>query len=115
MRSIVSLDRGSLGSMIRRLRNQPVYITLDLDVMDPNLLPGVGTPEPGGFSFREFISLLKKLQTLHVVGFDIVELTPDYDPTQVSSVTASVILREMILAFCFKKDVERANGRRRNA
>ncbi len=80
-----------------------VYISLDLDVMDPGLLPGVGAPEPGGLTFQEFISLLKKLQTLHVIGFDIVELTPDYDPTQVSSVTASVILREMILAFCPNK------------
>jgi agmatinase len=88
--------------MIKRLRNQPVYITLDLDVIDPSLLSGVGTPEPGGFSFKELISLLKKLQSLHVIGFDMVELTPDYDPTQISSVTASVILREMILAFCLK-------------
>jgi len=102
MKSIVSLDSSSLSSMIKRLRNQPIYITLDLDVIDPSLLPGVGTPEPGGLTFQEIISLLKKLQTLHVVGFDIVELTPDYDPTQVSSITASVILREMILAFCFK-------------
>jgi agmatinase len=103
MKSIVSLEPGSLSSMTKRLRNQPVYITLDLDVIDPSLIPGVGTPEPGGLIFQEFILLLKKLQTLHVVGFDIVELTPDYDPTQVSSVTASVILREMILAFCLEK------------
>jgi len=103
MKSIVSLDPGSLSSMIKRLRNQPVYITFDLDVIDPSLMPGVGTPEPGGLTFPEFILLLKKLQALDVVGFDIVELTPDYDPTQVSSVTASVILREMILAFCLEK------------
>lgn len=103
MKSIVSLEPGSLSSMTKRLRNQPVYITFDLDVIDPSLIPGVGTPEPGGLTFQESILLLKKLQTLHVVGFDIVELTPDYDPTQVSSVTASVILREMILAFCFEK------------
>ena len=102
MKSIVSLEPGSLSSMTKRLRNQPVYITFDLDVIDPSLIPGVGTPEPGGLTFQEFILLLKKLQTLHVVGFDIVELTPDYDPTQVSSVTASVILREMILAFCLE-------------
>jgi len=103
MKSIVSIEAGPLSSMIKRLRNQPVYITLDLDVFDPSLLPGVGTPEPGGITFPEFIFLLKKLQVLHVVGFDIVELTPDYDPTQISSITASVILREMILAFCFEK------------
>jgi agmatinase len=112
MGSIVSLDRGSLNSMIKRLRNQPVYVTLDLDVIDPSLVPGVGTPEPGGFTFQEFIFLLKKLQTLPVIGFDIVELTPDYDATQVSSVTASIILREMILAFFFKKELKRG---RKNA
>jgi agmatinase len=103
MKSIVSLESVSLNSMVKRLRNQPVYITLDLDVFDPSLMPGVGTPEPGGLTFPEFIFLLKKLQALRVVGFDIVELTPDYDPTQISSVTASVILREMILALCLGK------------
>lgn len=114
IKSIISLEPASLNSMIRRLRNKPVYITLDLDVIDPSLLPGVGTPEPGGLTFQEFISLLKKLQTLHVIGFDIVELTPDYDPTQVSSITASVILREMILAFCLKKDGKRIQKGRKN-
>jgi len=103
MKSIVSSDQRSLRAMVRRLRNRPVYITLDLDLFDPSLLPGVGTPEPGGLTFQEFISLLKVLKSLHVIGFDIVELTPDYDPTQISSVTASVILREMILAFGSKK------------
>ena len=100
MKSILSSDQGSLRRMVKQLHNRPVYVTVDLDVMDPGLLPGVGTPEPGGFTFREFISLFKDLQTLRVIGFDITELTPDYDPTQISSVTASVILREMILAFC---------------
>jgi agmatinase len=102
MKSIVSVDQDSPRSMVKRLRNKPVYLSLDLDVIDPSLLPGVGTPEPGGFTFQGFISLLKELQPLHVIGFDMVELTPDYDPTQVSSITASVLLREMILAFCSK-------------
>ena len=100
MKSILSSDQGSLRRMVKQLHNRPVYVTVDLDVMDPGLLPGVGTPEPGGFTFQELISLFKDLQTLRVIGFDITELTPDYDPTQISSVTASVILREMILAFC---------------
>jgi agmatinase len=115
MKSIIPFDPGSLRSMINRLKNQPVYITLDLDVMDPSLLPGVGTPEPGGFTFHEFMSLLKILEALHVVGFDIVELTPDYDPTQISSITASAILREMSLAFCLKKGGDRIKSRRKNA
>jgi agmatinase len=99
MNSIVSFEKRSLRSMVKRLKNQPVYITLDLDVFDPSLLPGVGAPEPGGLTFQEFISLLKELKPIHPIGFDLVELTPDYDPTQVSSITASVILREMILSF----------------
>jgi agmatinase len=98
MKSIVPLDQDSLRSMVKRLRNKPVYVTLDLDVIDPSLLPGVGTPEPGGLTFQGFLSLLKQIQSLRVIGFDMVELTPDYDPTQISSITASVILREMILA-----------------
>ncbi len=100
MKSIFQTDMASLNTMLRRIGRNPVYVSLDLDVLDPSVLPGVGTPEPGGLSFREVISIFKKLQSLRVIGFDIVELTPDYDPTQVSSVTASVILREMILAFC---------------
>ena len=102
LRSIVHPDRDSLRLMVKRIKNHPLYITIDLDVMDPSLLPGVGTPEPGGFTFQGFISILKELEPLHVIGFDLVELTPDYDPTQISSLTASVILREMILAFCPK-------------
>jgi len=100
IKSILFFDPKSLIRMVNRLKHTPVYISLDLDVMDAGLLPGVGTPEPGGFTFQELISLFKGLQPLRVIGFDLVELTPDYDPTQISSVTASVILREMILAFC---------------
>ena len=102
MKSIVPTQQSSLKTSIRRLGKLPVYITLDLDAMDPSLIPGVGTPEPGGLTFETLISILKELRALRVVGFDLVELTPDYDPTQVSSVTASVILREMILAFCHR-------------
>jgi agmatinase len=98
-KSIVPNDPRSLKAMVKRLKNLPVYVTLDLDVIDPGLLPGVGTPEPGGLTFQGLLSLLKELQSLRVVGFDLVELTPDYDPTGVSSVTASVILRELILTF----------------
>ena len=100
LKSLIPLNSRSLRPLVKHLRNRPVYITLDLDVFDPGLLPGVGTPEPGGLTFDRFVSLLKELRPLHVVGFDLVELTPDYDPTQISSITASVILREMILAFC---------------
>ena len=100
MKSIVLTHPNSLRALVKRIGKQPVYVTFDLDAMDPSLMPGVGTPEPGGLTFEALISILKELRPLRVVGFDLVELTPDYDPSQVSSVTASVILREMILAFC---------------
>ncbi len=100
MKSMVPTQPNSLRAMVRRIGKQPVYISFDADVMDPGLVPGVGTPEPGGLTFEGILAIFKELRPLHVVGFDLVELTPDYDPTQVSSVTASVILREMTLAFC---------------
>ena len=100
IKSIVPANHNSLRTMAEHIGKQPVYVSVDLDVIDPGLLPGVGTPEPGGLTFQGFISILKELQRLHVVGFDLVELTPDYDPSQISSVTASVILREMILTLC---------------
>lgn len=102
MKSLISPDMSSLRSLVNRLKGKPIYLSLDLDLFDPSLIPGVGTPEPGGINFQQFISIIKEISKLHVIGFDIVELTPDYDPTQVSSITTSVILREMILAFCLK-------------
>jgi len=98
--SIKSTTQVEINRLTKKLKDKPVYITLDLDVIDPSIIPGVGTPEPGGLTFQEFISLLKRLQCLNVVGFDIVELTPDYDPTQISSIIGAVILREMLLSFC---------------
>jgi len=100
MKSLVPFARSALQSMKQQLKGKPVYISLDLDVLDPGILPGVGTPEPGGLTFQQLISLFTLLKSIEVIGFDMVELTPDYDPSQISSVTASVILREMILAFC---------------
>jgi len=99
-KSIVPLKGRPVENMLKRINGKPVYLSLDLDVIDPGSLPGVGTPEPGGLTFLELLSLLKRLRPLRVIGFDMVELTPDYDPSQISSVTASVLLREMILTFC---------------
>lgn len=77
----------------------PVYVTVDLDVLDPSVFPGTGTPEPGGVSFRELHEALISLRSLNVVGFDLVELSPHYDSSGVSTAVASKLLREMLLAF----------------
>lgn len=76
---------------------RPVYITFDMDVLDPSIVPGVSTPEPDGLSFREVMEYLLGLCGTYVVGADIVELTPDYDPSFVSSICAAKIAREVLI------------------
>lgn len=79
------------------LKEKPVYLTIDLDVFDPSLIAGTGTPEAGGIFFQEYIHLLGELAHLHIVGADVVELAPQIDPTNVSTIVASKILRELLL------------------
>ncbi len=74
----------------------PLYITLDLDFFDPSELPGTGTPEAGGHSFKEWIELLKILKDKTIVGGDIVELSPPIDSTGNSNSFAAKVLRELI-------------------
>jgi agmatinase len=88
----------------RRAAGRPIYLTVDLDILDPGIAPGVGTPEPGGLTFDECISLISQLSSLDVVGFDLVELSPPYDPTQQSAMAAAKLVRELILQFCTEKN-----------
>ena len=85
--------------IVKSLENKNVYLTIDLDVLDPSIFPGTGTPEPGGISYREFEEVFKVLKNsnINLVGLDIVELSPDYDNTNVSTVVACKILRELAL------------------
>ncbi len=89
----------TLEETVARLGDVPVYLTVDLDVLDPSVFPGTGTPEPGGVSFDE----LRRAVTLvcsraHVVGCDVNELSPPYDPSGISTAAACKIVREMLLA-----------------
>lgn len=77
----------------------PVYVTLDLDVLDPSLLCGTGTPEAGGVFFQDLEEALLALEALNVVGFDMNELSPHYDASGVSTAVACKVLREMLLAY----------------
>ncbi|WP_241971886.1 agmatinase [Aliidiomarina taiwanensis] len=78
--------------------NRPIYLTLDLDYFDPSYLPGTGTPEPGGEDFHSFVALIKLLRARNFVGADVVELSPEIDPTGNSNVFAAKVVREVILA-----------------
>ena len=75
----------------------PLYVTLDLDVFDPSLVPGVGNPEPNGLTFREFIQITRSFSFTNFVGFDVMELTPQYDQTGVSAVVAASVVRDLLL------------------
>ena len=72
------MHRFSLGRLggypDHSLQDKPVYLTLDLDVLDPGVLPGTGTPEPGGVLFAELLSAVLQLHQVQLVGCDIVEL-----------------------------------------
>lgn len=90
-----NLDR--LDAVIEILRNKPVYLTIDLDVLDPSVFPGTGTPEAGGISFNELLAAISKVFTLNIVAADITELSPVYDQSGVSTALACKLLREMLL------------------
>ncbi len=78
--------------------DEPVYITIDLDVFDPSIFSGTGTPEPGGIFFGDMIKILKTITGLNIIGADVVELSPHYDQTGVSTATACKVIRELMLA-----------------
>jgi agmatinase len=81
---------------VNKINNRPVYLTIDLDVLDPSIFPGTGTPEPGGITYKELIDCLKKLSVLNIVGCDVVELSPQYDTSGVSSIVAASVIREVL-------------------
>lgn len=82
---------------VEKLNNTPVYLTIDLDVLDPSIFSGTGTPEPGGMSFNTLINRLIMLKNINIVGADVVELSPHYDNSGVSTITAAKIIRETLL------------------
>lgn len=87
-----------LDKVIEEIKDYPVYITIDLDVLDPSIFPGTGTPEPGGITFNDLLDAMKRFEKLNnVVGADLVELAPMLDSSNVSTVVAAKALREMIL------------------
>ncbi|WP_069650502.1 agmatinase [Caloranaerobacter ferrireducens] len=87
-----------LEDIVNEIKNKPVYITIDLDILDPSVFPGTGTPEPGGISFNDMMDIISILKSLNIVGADVVELSPHYDNSGASTAVACKILRELVLA-----------------
>jgi agmatinase len=90
-------------SIYGTLRERPLYVTVDIDVLDPAYAPGTGNPEPEGPSAHEVLGFLRHLQSFYVVGMDVVEVSPPYDPSGVTAVLAAKIAREAILCFAAKR------------
>ncbi|WP_430886585.1 agmatinase [Fusibacter sp. JL216-2] len=88
----------TLASLVSSLSDRPVYITIDLDVLDPSVFSGTGTPEPGGLTFHEMMEIIVQVSGLNIVGADIVELSPHYDASGVSTAVACKVLRELTFA-----------------
>lgn len=92
---------GAQGTSARLPQGAPVYITIDIDAFCPSIAPGTGTPSHGGFLYYEVLELLQHVARAHpIVGIDLVEVAPDYDPTGSTSILAAQVLMNL-LGFVF--------------
>lgn len=114
------IDDVGVKTIIERIMNQvgtekPVYLSVDIDVIDPGLAPATGTPEPGGWTTRELIRILRGLEGLNLVGADIVEVSPAYDDAgESTSLAAAQVAFELITSMVKRGIVQRgseANGK----
>ena len=88
-----------LPDTIREIGGAPVYFTVDLDVLDPSVFPGTGTPEPGGVDFLTLMRAVTEVcERVDLIGCDVNELCPPCDPTGASTAVACKIIREMLIA-----------------
>lgn len=85
-------------AQLGELKGKNVFVSVDLDVLDPSIMPGTGTPEAGGFTFKELIDWFKELQGLNIIGADVVELAPHYDTSGASTAVATKVIRELLIS-----------------
>ncbi|SDY05333.1 agmatinase [Modestobacter sp. DSM 44400] len=94
-------DLGSRGVIERiraRVLDRPVYVSVDIDVLDPAFAPGTGTPESGGLLSRELLAVLRGFGSMRLVGADIVEVAPAYDHAEITGIAASHVAYELLSA-----------------
>lgn len=87
----------NIPERMNALRGRPIYLTVDLDWFDPAVMPGTGTPEPGGFVWNDFAAVINELNNHRLIGADVVELAPQLDPSGISSVLAAKVTRSLLL------------------
>lgn len=98
---------GIIDLILTRIGTEtPVYLSVDIDVIDPGLAPGTGTPEPGGWTTRELIGILRGIESLNVVGADIVEVAPAYDGMGETTALAGAQVAYEILTSMVKRGLK---------
>ena len=90
--------RGAIERIRERVGQRPVYVSVDIDVLDPAFAPGTGTPEAGGLSSRELLAILRGFADLDLVGADVVEVAPAYDHAEITGIAAAHVLYELVSA-----------------
>jgi len=88
--------RGTIDAVLARVADLPVYLSVDIDVLDPSIAPGTGTPEAGGLTSRELLRALRGLTDVQVVGADVVEVAPAYDHAELTTIAAATVAYELI-------------------
>ena len=101
----IGIDR-AIKLVKERVGNGPAYLTFDIDFLDPAYAPGTGTPEAGGFTGYESIRFIRGLKNIDFIGFDLVEVMPGYDPTQMTCLLAANIIYEFISLIALQKKAD---------
>ena len=94
---------GMAERIAQRVGDRPVYVSVDIDVLDPAHAPGTGTPEAGGLTSRELLAVLRSFAQLNLVGADIVEVAPAYDYAQITGIAAAHVGYELLSALAARK------------
>jgi agmatinase len=96
--------RGMIEAIAARVGpDRPVYVSVDIDVLDPAFAPGTGTPEAGGLTSRELLAVLRSFAQLNLVGADIVEVAPAYDHAQITGIAAAHVAYDLLSALALRK------------
>ena len=105
--SAPEVDQIGVSGVVERIRQRvgerPVYVSIDIDVLDPAHAPGTGTPEPGGLMTREVLRLVRGLSGLQLVGADVVEVSPAYDHAEITALAAAHLAYELLSALAVGK------------
>jgi len=101
--------REIVDKLRERLGTRPVYVSIDIDVLDPAHAPGTGTPEAGGITSRELLEILRGFRGLNVIGADVVEVSPAYDHAQLTGVAASHVAYDLVSLLALRHE-ERSGG-----